>query len=85
MDGDSTKERTEEYFYKDITNFSTTAEDVETLEPSGCFNKVQRTSAHYDVFQLIVPGDRFLCDLSSLAEAEEKIQSMKAKLREKKK
>jgi hypothetical protein len=85
MDGDSTKERTEEYFYKDITNFSTTAEDVETLAPSGCFNKVQRDMARHDVFQLIVPGSSFLCDLSNLAEAEERIQAMKAKLREKKK
>jgi hypothetical protein len=84
MDGDSKKERTEEYFYKDITNFSTTAEDEETLTSSGCLNKIQRDVAHYDLFQLIVPGDRFLCDLSSIAEAEEKIQAMKAKLREKK-
>jgi hypothetical protein len=90
MDEDGKKERTEEYFYKDITNFSTSSEseEKETWEAGkGCLNKVPivtRKNVDHDVFKLIVPGDQFLCDMVNDSEAEDKIKAMKNKLREKK-
>jgi hypothetical protein len=90
MDEDGKKERTEEYFYKDITNFSTSSEseEKESWEAGkGCLNKVptvSRRNIDHDVFKLIVPGDQFSCDMVNNSDAEEKIRAMKAKLREKK-
>lgn len=90
MDEDGKKERTEEYFYKDITNFSTSSEseEKESWEAGkGCLNAVptvSRQNVEHDVFKLIVPGDQFLCDMVNDSEAESKIQAMKQKLREKK-
>jgi hypothetical protein len=90
MDEDGKKERTEEYFYKDITNFSTSSEseEKETWEAGkGCLNKVPtvtRKNVDHDIFKLIVPGDQFTCDMVNNAEAEDKIKAMKNKLREKK-
>jgi len=90
MDEDGKKERTEEYFYKDITNFSTSSEseEKESWEAGkGCLNAVptvSRRNVEHDVFKLIVPGDQFLCDMVNDSEAESKIQAMKQKLREKK-
>jgi hypothetical protein len=91
MNEDGKKERTEEYFYKDITNFSTTSEseEKESWEAGkGCLTKapvVTRRNVDHDVFKLGVPGgDPFLCDMVNDSEAEGKIQAMKQKLREKK-
>jgi hypothetical protein len=90
MDKDEKKERTEEYFYKDITNFSTSSESEEKETwgiPKGCINKVPtvtRKNIDRDVFKLIVPGDQFLCEMVNDSEAENKIKAMKNKLREKK-
>jgi hypothetical protein len=90
MDKDEKKERTEEYFYKDITNFSTSSEseEQETWEAGkGCLNKVPtvtRKNINHDVFYLIVPGDKFGCDIASVEDSSNVIQAMKAKLREKK-
>jgi hypothetical protein len=90
MDEDGKKERTEEYFYKDITNFSTSSESEEKEyweAGKGCLNKVPtvtRKNVDHDIFKLIVPGDQFLCDMVNSSEAEEKIRAMKNKLREKK-
>jgi len=82
LDKDSKEERTEEYFYKDITNFSTSTSSVETISTSGCTNKVSRTSIEVKEFALIVPGDKFTC--TTQQDVERQIQAMKAKLREKK-
>jgi hypothetical protein len=90
MDEDGKKEKTEEYFYKDITNFSTSSEsdEQETWESGkGCLNKVPsvtRRSIDRDYFTLIVPGDQFKCAIPSDSAVKEMIQAMKAKLREKK-
>ncbi|MDR1317226.1 MAG: hypothetical protein LBK13_10170 [Spirochaetales bacterium] len=90
MDEDGKKEKTEEYFYKDITNFSTSSEseEKETWEAGkGCLNKVptvSRKNVDHDIFKLIVPGDQFSCDMINDSEAEDKIKAMKNKLREKK-
>lgn len=72
------KERTEEYFYKDITNFSTTSELTEVKEND---NTLQLESIQ---FKLVVPGDSFLCAMEQNDYTESAIQGMKTKLREKK-
>jgi hypothetical protein len=89
MNEDGKKERTEEYFYKDITNFSTLSEseERESWGEGGCLINsptVTRKTIDHDVFYLIVPGDKFGCDMVNNEEAEGRIRAMKAKLREKK-
>ena len=88
MDEDGKKERTEEYFYKDITNFSTNSETVEkeTLTKVSCTGKPTfvRTNVETTMFAVIVPGDKFYCSMKQDEYAEKSIQGMKAKLREKK-
>lgn|GEM_PF-1480376 len=86
------KERTEEYFYQDITNFSTLSESINTYmfmgSGSGCTgakanaNATKMTTTNIQRFALIVPGDRFSCDTQM--DIEQSVQGMKAKLREKK-
>lgn len=76
------KERTEEYFYKDITNFSTSTDTVESLLFKGCSGKPNRISVEIQRFALIVPGDKFSC--ATYGDIEENVKAMKNKLREKK-
>ncbi len=76
------KERTEEYFYKDITNFSTSTETVESISFKGCQNKVVKVSVDTQEFALIVPGDRFTC--ATYGDIDQQVKAMKGKLREKK-
>jgi hypothetical protein len=88
MDEDGKKEKTEEYFYKDITNFSTTSDSIEkeTVDKVNCQGQAtyKRTSAETNRFALIVPGDKFFCAMKQSDYTEKAIQGMKAKLREKK-
>ncbi len=90
MDEDGKKEATEEYFYRDITNFSTGSESVEkeyyVTSGKGCLatSQLQRASIDTDRFALIVPGDKFYCSMNQSPYTEKAIQGMKAKLREKK-
>ena len=88
MDEDGRKEATEEYFYKDITNFSTKSDSIEkeVLDKVSCQGETtfHRRMVDTDVFAIIVPGDKFNCSLTSMDDAERSIQGMKAKLREKK-
>ncbi|MDR3301696.1 MAG: hypothetical protein LBT01_04100 [Spirochaetaceae bacterium] len=88
MDEDGKKERTEEYFYKDITNFQTTTETTEKVVPGkvSCTGNVSyvRTNVDSNRFALVVPGDKFYCAMQQDDYSEKAIQGMKAKLREKK-
>jgi hypothetical protein len=88
MDEDGKKENTEEYFYKDITNCSTTTdtvekEDVDKVSCNGTATYV-RTNVDTNRFALVVPGDKFYCAMQQNEYTEKAIQGMKAKLREKK-
>ncbi len=90
MDEDGKKESTEEYFYKDITNFTTTSDTVEKWgldDPKGC-GKSEPTYSRKNVdsnrFTITVPGDKFYCSMDQNDYTERAIQGMKAKLREKK-
>ena len=88
MDEDGKKEHTEEFFYKDITNFSTTSDTIEmwTVSKVSCTGKVTyvRTNVETNRFQLSAMGDKFYCAMQQNDYTEKAIQGMKAKLREKK-
>lgn len=88
MDEDGKKEATEEYFYRDITNFSTSSDTVEkeVVDKVSCSGKTTfaRRSVNTDRFALVVPGDKFYCSMNQTSYTERAIQGMKAKLREKK-
>lgn len=76
------RESTEEYFYKDITNFSTVSESRESKVEgkNGTFSLMPVDTTQ---FKLVVPGDSFFCSMDQ-SNFEDTIQGMKAKLREKK-
>ena len=88
MDEDGKKEATEEYFYKDITNFSTSSDTVEksVLDKVSCQGEASYARKNVDTnrFSIIVPGDKFYCSMDQNDYTERAIQGMKAKLREKK-
>lgn len=89
LDSDEKKERAEEYFYKDITNF-TSIDDTEEFKfevtKGGCkpSTETQRIKVNTNTFKIAVPGDAFECSMISNSEIEGQIQALKAKLREKK-
>ncbi len=76
------KERTEEYFYRDITNFSTSSDTIEAVTFVGCKGTPKKVSIETQRFALIVPGDKFSC--STYGDIEQQVRAMKGKLREKK-
>ena len=80
---DAKKEKTEEYFYKDITNIST---DSDTIEIDALVKKGEwkRISVDVNRFMLSAMGDKFYCSMQQNDYTEKAIQGMKAKLREKK-
>ena len=91
MDSNNTSETTQEYFWQDITNFTTSTESVETERKDSIkflFRRPElifrRNIDTYHVFRLIVPGDEFKCTLENDEISEKKIKAMKFKLREKK-
>jgi hypothetical protein len=88
MDKDEKKEGTEEYFYKDITNFSTTSDTVEkeTVAKVSCTGKAtwMRTKIDSHRFMLASSGGKLYCAMKQNDYVEKAIQGMKAKLREKK-
>ncbi len=84
FDSDDKKVLTEEYFYKDITNFSTTSDTVETSYWDVKAKKYLIENVDSNRFSLTVPGGKFYCSLEQNEYSERSIQAMKAKLREKK-
>lgn len=88
MDEDGKKESTEEYFYRDITNFSSSSDTVEkeVLDKINCKGESTYVRKNVDSnrFALVVPGDKFYCSMEQSDYTERAIQGMKAKLREKK-
>ncbi|MDE5787377.1 MAG: hypothetical protein K2H79_02390, partial [Bacteroidaceae bacterium] len=83
-DEDGRKEKTEEYFYKDITNFSTSSETNEVAQYDKKEDKTVLVNVDENRFAVTVPGDKFYCSLEQSDYTERAIQGMKAKLREKK-
>ena len=84
MDEDGKKESTEEYFYKDITNFSTSSDTVETPFYDKETGKDILKNVDSNRFAITVPGDKFYCSLEQNEYPENAIRGMKSMLREKK-
>lgn len=91
LDEEGYKETTEEYFYKDIVDFSLTDEAVEykTTEPAtgcGCFNKpkIKFETFKETRFTIRLTGSYFGCSYYSSEYADDAVKGMRAKLREKK-
>jgi len=83
-------ERTQEYFYKDVTAFASSSDSIRTKVPNikkGCGSEtVEYVDRNVDKesFRIVVPGEIFECPLSPEDDNESKISAMKQKLREKK-
>lgn len=88
MDKNDIEEIAKEFFYKDITSFTTISKATEIIgeKTSGCLKKKSavKNLANRTEFKLIVPGDEFSCSFDSDKMREEALQGVKAKLREKK-
>lgn len=84
MDADGKNEATEEYFYKDITNFSTSSDTVETSVFNKETNKNEIQKINSNRFAVTVPGDKFYCSLEQSNYTEQAIQGMRSLLRDKK-
>ena len=84
MDEDGKKEATEEYFYKDITNFSTSSDTVETFVYNTKTDKDELVNVNSNRFAITVPGDKFYCSLEQSDYTEQAIRGMKSLLRDKK-
>lgn len=84
FDKDDKREATEEYFYKDITNFSTITDTVEQSFWNNNLKKYEVKNVVSNDFAITVPGDKFYCSMEQNDYTERAIQGMKAKLREKK-
>lgn len=84
FDKDDKKVTTEEYFYKDITNFSTVTDTVERNVWNEALKKNEVKNVDSNDFAITVPGDKFYCSMAQNDYTERAIQGMKAKLREKK-
>jgi hypothetical protein len=84
---DTKTEKTEEYFYKDITNFSTATGTVEKVvfTSGGCMKPSMpgKDNIEFQEFAIVVPGDKFKASTGT-QDIEASVQAMKAKLREKK-
>ncbi len=79
MDDDKKNESTDEFFYKDVTSFSTSSES-ETAHGLGDTKFDVETNKFY----MVVPGDKLYVSMDGVSNSESIIQAMKQKLREKK-
>ena len=79
MDEDKKSESTDEFFYKDVTSFSTSSE-TETAHGLGD----SKFEVETNKFCMVVPGDKLYVSMDGVADSESIIQAMKQKLREKK-
>lgn len=79
MDEDRKTESTDEFFYKDVTSFST-ASETETAHGVGD----KRFEVDSNKFKMVVPGDQIFVSMDGVSNSEDIIQAMKQKLREKK-
>jgi hypothetical protein len=84
MDEDGRMETVEEYFYKDITNFSASNDIVETSFYDEGSKMYQKKNIQRNRFALVVPGDKFYCSMEQNDYTENAIRGMRAMLREKK-
>ena len=83
MDEDKKQESTDEFFYKDVTSFSTSSETEKAKGVSGGVGN-QEFEVETNKFKMVVPGDKIFVSMDGVDNSEEIIQAMKQKLREKK-
>ena len=86
---DNTWEYTKDFFYTDITCFSTlqaVKEKIVVAAGSGCMKSESITKNHYvvDTLEIIVPGASYIFSLRNSPTIQQSIQAAKAMLREKK-
>ena len=79
MDEDKKNESTDEFFYRDVTSFSTSSE-TETAHGLGN----EKFEVETNKFCMVVPGDKLYVSMEGVADSESIIHAMKQKLREKK-
>ena len=79
MDEDKKSESTDEFFYKDVTSFST-ASETETAHGLGD----QKFEVETNKFKMVVPGDKIFISMDGISNSEDIIQAMRQKLHEKK-
>lgn len=79
MDEDKKQESTDEFFYRDVTSFSTASE---TEVAHGLGN--EQFEVETNKFKMVVPGDKIFVSMDGVSNSEQIIQAMKQKLREKK-
>ena len=79
MDEDKKTESTDEFFYKDVTSFSTSSESEQAHGLGD-----QKFEVESNKFKMVVPGDQIFVSMDGVADSENIIQAMKQKLREKK-
>lgn len=82
MDQGKHIENAEEFFYQDVTSFSTNTVEADATVLEG--NAQVAKSIQSDQFQVIVPGDKISVAMTRNQEIEDSIQGMKQMLREKK-
>ncbi|MBQ9762652.1 MAG: hypothetical protein IJV82_06225 [Oscillospiraceae bacterium] len=86
---DNTWEFTKDFFYTDITCFSTlraVKEKIDVTAGKGCMSSEEVTKNHYvvDTLEIIVPGANYSFSLRNSETIEQSIQAAKAMVREKK-
>lgn len=86
---DNTWEFTKDFFYTDVTCFSTQRafkEKIDIAPGQGCLSSEKITKNHYvvDTLELIVPGTTYAFSLRNSDTIEQSIQAAKAMIREKK-
>ncbi len=86
---DNTWEITNDFFYSDITCFTTiqaNKEKIRVIPGKGCLHKEDIIKNHYvvDTLEIIVPGTSYRISLTNSTTVEQSIQAAKAMLREKK-
>ena len=70
------QEYTKDYFYRDITNFTTASQSVDAYDGS------RVSTVDMQRFSIIVPGDQY--NFETQMDIEQSVRAMKYKLREKK-
>ena len=84
FDEDGKREATEEYFYKDVTNVSTSSDTVETETWDDKQDKFILINVDTFRFAITVPGDKLYCAADPNEYVENSVKGMKSLLREKK-
>jgi len=86
---DNTSEYTRDFFYTDVTCFSTSTivtEKIDTIAGCGCINgeTINKTLFKKDTFSIVAPGTEYTMSMTNSDTMERSIQAARAMLREKK-